>query len=135
MLEFSDTTELAAELSTIDGLPLAEARAVAQAHLGRIAPSRVNWSDRERCGYCTGPHATADCRLRRPVFVGSPQSCGNCAGNHSVQRCPELWQALRAPAPETGLALMVETLYLAQRELIRATLAERVEIDGVGIPF
>lgn len=206
MLNLPDTAELAAELSAIDGLDLTDAHTIATVHLRRITsgagpvctncgayghtaidcpepplprPSRVNWSDRERCGYCCGPHATADCRLRRPVFV-APEACGNCGGAHSTQRCPEVWQALRAPAPDTGLALIIELLHLArrelaesraaglhsaasgvigdtlcaveawldpgasllrdehlaaQRELVRATLAERVVLDGIAVPF
>jgi hypothetical protein len=35
-----------------------------------------------------------------PETPGGPygrQACGNCGGAHHAQRCPEIWQALRAP--------------------------------------
>ncbi len=74
MHELTDTAELAAELSAVDGVPLAEAQTLAAAHLGHItreagAPAQVNISDRPYCNYCTGPHTDAECPLRRPVFV------------------------------------------------------------------
>lgn len=89
MYALTDTAELAAELSAVDGVPLTDALGMAAAHLQRLTradppaepdpgplppigpyPARVNISDRLRCSFCTGPHADAECPLRRPVFVG-----------------------------------------------------------------
>ena len=89
MHTLTDTAELAAELSAVDGVPLTDALGMAAAHLQRLTradppakpdpgplppigpyPARVNISDRLRCSFCTGPHADAECPLRRPVFVG-----------------------------------------------------------------
>ena len=82
MHTLTDTAELAAELSAVDGVPLTDALGMAAAHLQRLTradppaepnsgpyPARVNISDRLRCSFCTGPHADAECPLRRPVFV------------------------------------------------------------------
>ena len=96
----------------------------------------VNISDRERCGYCTGPHADADCPLRRRQFVG-PVVCLNCGQAHSIQVCPEIQAALRKVEayldPEADLIRQEQLA--AGREQLRMLLAERVEIDGVDIPF
>lgn len=229
MLTFSDTTELAAEISAIDGLDLTEARAVAAEHLRRLPhgagagpvctncgayghtaidcpepplprpparlvscdpptepapeptpfPRQVNWSDRERCSFCCGNHPTDACPLRSRwhaiTLLVQPTRCSNCHGAHHIQQCPELWQAVREHQPDmfnvlrevrttiaelraAGLHSSAESLrenalckveawldpeaaavrqeqLAAGRELVRATLAERVEIDGVAVPF
>ena len=61
----TDTAELAAELSRIDGVPLSEARELAAAHLGHIV--RINWSDRVHCRTCgSDRHLTSACPITAP---------------------------------------------------------------------
>jgi len=48
------------------------------------------------CSFCGEPHKDSDCPLKRPLVVPAPTTCGNCGAAHSIQRCPAVWQALRA---------------------------------------
>lgn len=73
MHDLTDTAELAAELSAVDGLPLSEAQALAAAHLQRITreAARVNWSDRVHCRICgSDRHLTSACPITAPPARG-----------------------------------------------------------------
>jgi len=73
MHTLTDTAELAAELSAVEGLDLGVACALAVAHLGHITrdAARVNWSDRVHCRTCgSDRHLTSACPITAPPARG-----------------------------------------------------------------
>lgn len=125
-----DDAELAAEISAVEGLPLSDARTIAQNHLGKLTRA---------AGRATIPAAPAP---QEPTLFQTLRTAQRHIAELRAQGLHSSAATLRDNAlckveayldPEA--ALIRQEQLAAQRELVRATLAERVEIDGVPVPF